>query len=183
MRDFKKNGNFGNQDGGGNFGRPRFSDRKDMNRPHDRSFGRQRMFSAVCDQCHKQCEVPFRPTGDKPVYCQECFSRMKEGKAPSFNNQPAKNGFPTATGNQQPKDNRIDDLKRQMDIMNSKLDRLLKMMETDQQDSGAMVMREQPKPAATAPVAEKPKPTVAKAVKKTAVKTVKKPVTKKKAKK
>ncbi len=26
------------------------------------------MHSAVCDDCGKRCEVPFRPTGDKPIF-------------------------------------------------------------------------------------------------------------------
>ncbi|MFA5359019.1 MAG: CxxC-x17-CxxC domain-containing protein [Patescibacteria group bacterium] len=36
--------------------------------------GRQQMYHAVCSQCGNDCEVPFRPTGDKPVYCNQCFS-------------------------------------------------------------------------------------------------------------
>ena len=185
MNDFKKRGNFRNNEGGGNFNRPRFNDRQDFNQPRDRGFGRQRMFPAVCDQCHKQCEVPFRPTGDKPIYCQDCFSRVKEGKSPSFADRPAKNGSPAVTANPQPKDSRIDDLKRQMDVMNSKLDRLLKVMEPEAHDSGAMMVREQPKPAVTvpAPAPAKAKPAADKTVKKTAVKAAKKPVAKKKAKK
>ncbi|HVJ48952.1 zinc-ribbon domain containing protein [Desulfitobacterium sp.] len=31
------------------------------------------MFPAVCANCGKQTEVPFRPSGDKPVYCRECY--------------------------------------------------------------------------------------------------------------
>lgn len=38
-----------------------------------RKSGRPKMEKAVCDNCGKQCEVPFKPTGDKPVYCSECF--------------------------------------------------------------------------------------------------------------
>lgn len=43
-----------------------------------RSFGggrgdRPEMFDAICDQCGKSCKVPFRPSGDKPIYCSECF--------------------------------------------------------------------------------------------------------------
>ncbi len=45
------------------------------------SFGSRRpdraeMFHATCDQCGKDCEVPFRPSGSKPVYCSECFESM-----------------------------------------------------------------------------------------------------------
>ena len=44
--------------------------------------GRPReMFKAVCAECKKECEVPFRPSGDRPVYCKECFSKRKGGAA------------------------------------------------------------------------------------------------------
>ncbi len=33
------------------------------------------MFKAICSNCGKECEVPFRPTGSKPVYCSECFEK------------------------------------------------------------------------------------------------------------
>lgn len=32
------------------------------------------LYKATCSECHKACEVPFRPTGAKPVYCKECFN-------------------------------------------------------------------------------------------------------------
>ncbi len=31
------------------------------------------MFPAVCATCGKETTVPFQPSGDKPVYCRECF--------------------------------------------------------------------------------------------------------------
>ncbi len=43
-------------------------------RDRERSFTR-----AVCAECNKECEVPFRPTGDRPVYCKDCFSKRNEG--------------------------------------------------------------------------------------------------------
>ena len=45
--------------GGGNFGGPK------------------EMFKTTCAECHKECEVPFKPSGDRPVYCKECFSKRK----------------------------------------------------------------------------------------------------------
>jgi len=35
------------------------------------------LHKAVCADCHKDCEVPFKPTGERPVYCKECFSKRK----------------------------------------------------------------------------------------------------------
>jgi CxxC-x17-CxxC domain-containing protein len=39
--------------------------------------GPRQMFPATCAQCGKQTEVPFEPRGDKPVYCSDCFSKMR----------------------------------------------------------------------------------------------------------
>ena len=38
--------------------------------------GPREMHSAVCAQCGADTMVPFRPRGDKPVYCSDCFSAM-----------------------------------------------------------------------------------------------------------
>ncbi len=50
---------------------------------HDRG-GRENSFQdrsftkAICAECKTECEVPFRPSGDRPVYCKECFSKRKD---------------------------------------------------------------------------------------------------------
>lgn len=31
------------------------------------------MHQAICDNCRKSCEVPFRPTSGKPIFCSSCF--------------------------------------------------------------------------------------------------------------
>lgn len=31
------------------------------------------MFPATCASCGKRTTVPFQPTGDKPVYCRDCY--------------------------------------------------------------------------------------------------------------
>jgi CxxC-x17-CxxC domain-containing protein len=56
-------GNF-NRDRGGNnrFGR---SERPSMHR-------------AICATCGRECEVPFKPTGDKPVFCSNCFGKKED---------------------------------------------------------------------------------------------------------
>jgi CxxC-x17-CxxC domain-containing protein len=42
------------------------------------SYGRgpREMHDAVCAQCGKDTQVPFRPSGDRPVYCSDCFSKQ-----------------------------------------------------------------------------------------------------------
>ena len=37
----------------------------------------RQMFAAVCSQCGKDTQVPFRPTGARPVYCSDCFRLMR----------------------------------------------------------------------------------------------------------
>jgi CxxC-x17-CxxC domain-containing protein len=42
------------------------------------SYGdRREMFPAVCAECGKDTEVPFRPRGDKPVYCSDCYRKVR----------------------------------------------------------------------------------------------------------
>jgi CxxC-x17-CxxC domain-containing protein len=44
----------------------------------NRGFGGQReMHKATCSECGKECEVPFKPSGDRPVYCKECFMKKR----------------------------------------------------------------------------------------------------------
>ena len=31
-------------------------------------------FAATCSSCGKACEVPFRPSSDRPVFCRDCFA-------------------------------------------------------------------------------------------------------------
>ncbi len=40
--------------------------------------GQLEMFDAVCSKCGNECQVPFRPTGSKPVFCSNCF-RKEDG--------------------------------------------------------------------------------------------------------
>ncbi len=37
------------------------------------------MHPATCAECKKECLLPFKPNGDRPVYCKECFAQRKTG--------------------------------------------------------------------------------------------------------
>ena len=39
--------------------------------------GQRQMFPAVCAECGKETEVPFEPREGRPVYCSECYSKVK----------------------------------------------------------------------------------------------------------
>ena len=36
------------------------------------------MFQTTCSGCGDTCEVPFRPSGSRPVFCNDCFRDQKE---------------------------------------------------------------------------------------------------------
>jgi len=74
------------------------------NRP---SFDRQ-MHSVVCDKCGESCEVPFKPTEGKPVYCNNCFK-----KNDNFSSR------------------RSNESKNDLDQINEKLDKILKALKID----------------------------------------------------
>jgi len=43
--------------------------------------GPREMHKAVCSECKKECEVPFKPREDRPIYCKDCYSKRKnEGR-------------------------------------------------------------------------------------------------------
>ncbi|MDH3501953.1 MAG: hypothetical protein OEL69_05555 [Nitrosopumilus sp.] len=35
------------------------------------------MFTATCGDCGNECQIPFKPKDDRPVYCRECFQNHK----------------------------------------------------------------------------------------------------------
>lgn len=40
------------------------------------------MYEAICANCSKVCEVPFRPTEERPVYCKACWAERRGGGRP-----------------------------------------------------------------------------------------------------
>lgn len=102
-------GNFSRDDRSGgrrsfgrsDFGRRSFSDRG----------GKREMHKAVCSECGKDCEVPFKPTGSKPVFCSECFEKKGRG---------ADSGMMQDRGQRRPDE--------QFEAINRKLDKILEML-------------------------------------------------------
>jgi CxxC-x17-CxxC domain-containing protein len=35
------------------------------------------MYEVACAECGRPARVPFQPRQDRPVYCSDCFERMK----------------------------------------------------------------------------------------------------------
>lgn len=94
-------GNFG---GRGNFGRDR---------------PRAEMHDATCDKCKKACQVPFRPSGDKPVLCSDCF-RSQGNTHEGFGNSrgPSMGGSSSGISSEQFKE------------LNTKVDKILEILES-----------------------------------------------------
>lgn len=67
----------GGKRSGKSFGR-KFNDNRSFGK--DRNFGSRekdkRMHIATCSECGETCELPFVPTGDRPVYCSSCFDKQ-----------------------------------------------------------------------------------------------------------
>lgn len=115
--------------GGNGGGRPDFK-RKEWG--NDRG-GNKSMHSAVCSDCGNRCEVPFRPSGDKPVYCNNCFGAQRDGKErndrPYFDTQKVKKDFSSmksvSHADSRPVSQGTDEaLKKQLSEISMKLDRL-----------------------------------------------------------
>ncbi|MFZ5643014.1 MAG: zinc-ribbon domain containing protein [Bacillota bacterium] len=52
--------------------------RRRKNREEGGQFGgRREMFPAVCAECGVETMVPFKPSGERPVYCRDCFAKNK----------------------------------------------------------------------------------------------------------
>ena len=78
-----------------------------------RDFGRKRdieMTKVTCSSCGVDCEVPFRPNSDKPIYCNDCFS----GKEKKGSNRESKGQS-----------------NRDLDIINEKLNKIMKALKIE----------------------------------------------------
>src|SRR3989344_7092903 len=98
-----------------------------------RSFGGDRggpreMFKATCSKCGKECEVPFKPTGSKPVFCSDCFreqggpDRRSEGRDDRRSSGPSRSDFSGGRSSDHPQ------YKEQFEALNNKLDKILNIL-------------------------------------------------------
>jgi len=98
-----------------------------------RDSGPREMHQATCDECGNSCEVPFRPSGNKPVYCSNCFETKGGGDSrDSRGSRGAGQRGPRggSGGGFEKKDDTNKKLLEQVSWLNSKLDRVLKVLET-----------------------------------------------------
>lgn len=43
-----------------------------------RDFGPREMHKATCSECGAECEVPFKPTEGRPVFCKDCYAKKRK---------------------------------------------------------------------------------------------------------
>jgi len=65
----------------GQFGGNRFGGRSGGGFRRSNNFGPREMHKAICSECNQECEVPFKPTEGKPVYCKDCYANRKRESA------------------------------------------------------------------------------------------------------
>ena len=78
------------------------------------------MHDVVCDKCGKDCQVPFKPSGDKPVLCSDCFGKS-EGSSRSFGSR----GGSSSSGMSAEQFNKIEE----------KLDKIIKALKIKDESS------------------------------------------------
>lgn len=101
--------------------------------------GEREMFNAVCSNCGKNCKVPFRPTGNKPVYCSECFEKTGDRVGGKSFNKPRFEGRSVE----------CDQCKAQFESINAKLEKILVLLQprltTEPQEEVKPAKEEKPK--------------------------------------
>jgi CxxC-x17-CxxC domain-containing protein len=114
---YKSSGSRDRQRGG--YGRGGYGGRSSYSRGRNEY---RQMFKTVCSNCGKDCEVPFKPTGVKPVYCSDCFEKV------GGNNRNTRRSFERpryGDGNSQNDQN-----KARFEEINTKLDKILGFIQT-----------------------------------------------------
>jgi DNA-directed RNA polymerase len=118
--------------------------------------GNRQMHKVICSECGMDCEVPFKPTGEKPVYCSNCFD--KKGGSRGDRRSGGNFGGSTAGGNQN---------KEQLEKIVLKLDQILEVLKGSTPAVKSPIKKEVKEKKITKAPAKK-------AVKKTTKKTAKK---------
>lgn len=94
--------------------------------------GASMMHKAICFECSKDCEVPFRPTGNKPVFCSTCFGNKRSPERRS-GERPERNFERGDSFKSRFDDNKFGDNKKiidnsKMDEIVSRLDKIIKLL-------------------------------------------------------
>lgn len=112
-------GGFGGRSSGG-YGGGRSSSQ--YGRSGGRSFGSREgpreMHDVICSKCNAKCQVPFKPTGNKPVLCSDCFRQEGGGRDRDSGRSFSRND----SGSSGPSPELLNQI-------NAKLDRIIKVLQ------------------------------------------------------
>jgi CxxC-x17-CxxC domain-containing protein len=90
------------------------SDRRDSGRSSQNNFNRSErsprkpsrfggrnadMTTVICDSCKKSCEVPFKPSSNKPIYCRDCFRKDSGSGSRETRSRDNRSGSNSSSGN------------------------------------------------------------------------------------
>ena len=149
MNKFRKpHGNGGRRSKHAFGGRPGFGGGPGHSRPGGNNFDRGRGYPATCAQCGKTCEVPFRPNGSRPVYCSDCFAAGKTRGVPD--NLPRRDNA-TSSFEPRPGNEGVADIRRRMDAIDAKLDRVLEALNASSRNAATQSAGEPKSPEGAAP--------------------------------
>ena len=59
------------------YGGSRYGERRGYQRRRVSDGESREMHKAICADCGEECEVPFKPTQSRPVYCRDCFAKRR----------------------------------------------------------------------------------------------------------
>ncbi len=122
MGNFRRDNNRDSRGGGGRFFGGRDSGARD-DRPRS-------MFKTVCSSCGNECEVPFKPTTGKPVYCSDCFEKVGgRSSGPTRSERPERQNFERSQS-PRPDQNKVqfDALDTKIESLVTKLDKIINLL-------------------------------------------------------
>ncbi len=126
---------------------------------HDRDKRVMQMFSAVCATCGKNCEVPFKPDGSKPVLCSACYSSQSPVRHDTQDRDrlTTREYRPAATGvkNNPPLFTKsdYDMLTKQLAALEQKVGQILELLSASQKIVTAMPVVDEENESASKPIA------------------------------
>lgn len=103
---------------------------RDFKRDFKRDDRPQTMFKTICSDCGKECEVPFRPNGSKPVFCRECFQGKRRPAGPRDENFTPRQGPPPPPPHRE-----------EFAALNAKLDKILNLLAVKEEVKDVVVSK------------------------------------------
>lgn len=88
----------------------------------------QIMHKTICSDCGKECEVPFKPSGSKPVFCRDCFQNKRSSDSTRSENFPRRSNFEDRGNIQINRPVEQPQYREQFEALSAKLDKILNLL-------------------------------------------------------